>query len=217
MIYIACAGEGKRWMNPLPKFLAPFNGVPNLYRTVRLIGARPLKISVQEAHSGYIGNLPYIIGSSTPEKARFTNFPLKEGDVLLYGDVVYHPPDLEALLSSPPSTVLLRLGQNKLTRKGFGEVFGFVISEEILRAIETLPPNGKGWDIVSTGQGGNGIYQPKPNFHLLIASDLTDDYDSEAEYERMRGVLDTELAHNQRRGGSIPPPAPKTGVPPQGA
>lgn len=207
MIYIACAGEGKRWDLSYPKFLAPFNGVPNIYRTVNMLQGKPFKVSVREEHKGLIGNLPHLIGSPTPEKARFTNFPLKERDVLLYGDVRYWAPDLEALLSAPPSTFLLRLGGNRRTRKSYGEVFGFVVSQEILDRIEALPPDGKAWGIVSSGQGKNGLYQPYPSFRLIIASDLTDDYDSVQEYERVRGVSETGLAHNQRQGGSTPPPA----------
>lgn len=220
MIYIACAGKGERWRGSGPKCLAMFGSETNLQTTVRMLNA-PYLVSTPHLWSHLFAAFPSIIGSSENERDRFTNFPLQEGDVLLYGDVRYAEKDLKALLSSPPGTVLLRLGPNHLTGKGWGEVFGFVVSPNILERIEKLPPSGKGWDIfsevVGTQNGNplkfvNGNYVPALSFHLLIASDLTDDYDTVEEYETLRGVSETGLAHNQRQGGSTPPPAPNSGV-----
>lgn len=210
-VAICAAGKGKRWntntpQNRGPKCLATFDGEPNLARTVRLLRGWDkwnFQVSIPEPDMYMREELfvdllgaKFFYGESEPEKYRFLNFDgmCRTGTVFLYGDVRYTEGDLKKLLDAKPGTFLLRPGGNPLTRKPYGEVFGFVLNEELARRIDKLPDTGKAWDLLGCPRPrwqkarSSYVYTPEPQFPLIHAQDLTDDYDTWQEYLALRKV-----------------------------
>lgn len=215
-VLIVCGGSGHRWNNYLgkPKQLAVIDGETLLARTVRQCRERnviPVIVTAPGDTRMAVPGAVHDWAKPAPEMgatgrywdsrhlwARFYR------NVLLHGDVFFTDEAMDAILSFDDGwTCFARLGENELTGKPTGELFGVSFDQESTAEFERallytamlwqsdVINRCIGFDVWRAMQGFRGpeVRGTSPYVNVgrcVELNDWTDDFDRPEDYERFR-------------------------------
>lgn len=197
-IIIMCAGIGQRWGTTFPKQLSIVQGKPNLVRTIDLLKEMVVPddniiVTVNQENAKHFPtslNL-YKVDTSTREIDRFRNafsfIKNYKRVVYLYGDVVYDKADLQRIMVQDRDAFLGRTGRNRLTKKGWDEIYAVVLYD-IQRFIDDVNEVAHKFETGKIGREiGWEVYNNRPGTYQFVELSLrTDDYDTKEEYELVK-------------------------------
>jgi len=214
-IIIPCAGNSIRFNTDYPKHISNIDGVPNIKRTIDLLDdSRIMKIIVVTNKDNNIFfknielNAEIIIGSSDREIDRFRNIfnYISNGDIILYGDVVFHIDDLKIILNcdGKDNIYIGRRGPNHLTNKKWGEIFAIKINNkdkfiDDVRKTADLFERGIikreiAWEVYKVSENLKRLKDRNNNkiktVNFVDVSDKTDDFDFYEDYLILKKIYE---------------------------
>lgn len=211
-ILIVSAGEGSRWCNYLgvPKHLAPVDGEPILYRTVRLlkqfntiseiyiIGPNDSRYKLEgtKLYTPNINSLNYDADKFLSSEELWSN---TDRTVILFGDVFFTEQALDTIINCNLKSWLAfgRFNGSAITGSKYGEIFGHSFypddikqhKESLLHAIELVKQRkakkGNGWEHYRIMQGATDseVRLHKRYSQFIEIDDWTEDFDFPKDYD----------------------------------
>jgi choline kinase len=197
MVFILSAGDGARWGNYLgvPKQLAPVNGEPILFRTIRLLRERGIEnIVITVPELNYFGELPceQVVGIKEIDIDKFLNVKhlVNDSALFIFGDVYFTENALDIILRDHNEIMFFgRRRESILTGKPGGEIFAIKGNKHLLekalelRAMAPLLKRCSEWELYRLYNGYPlDVYMVDEKFTDI--DDLTEDFDFPIDYDR---------------------------------
>ncbi len=206
-VVLLANGSEKRWDHYLgmPKQMVPFNGEPNIERTIREVKAYTDDIWLvtwnDEIHPRGAGRFKVEPTTWLAETTYLSKQLWQGRTIILLGDVFFSRHALRKIFSAQDDLVIFgRIGRNHYTGCGHSELFGAAFNPaaqgRLLLALEQVIEDtqhgeyGKLWQVYN--KLANRAPRSKTDVPGLLCqiSDYTDDLDWPEEYHRVKKIYD---------------------------